>query len=276
MMRRFTEPAALVLMMAGVLHAGGAMAADTPKSKCLIVAHRGYAAVAPENTLAAIAAAVEAGADACEFDVRVSRDEHIVLIHDEDLKRTTNGRGKVAEKTLAQLRRLDAGSWKDAKYAGERLPTLDGALARLKDSACRPVVEIKVGGIAEEVVAAVRKAGLVNQAVVIAFSRDVVTEVRRIEPDIRCGWLSDEKARGTPAEHAAWLAARAAECGTDLIDLDHRILSAELVAELRRRGLEVWTWTVDDPRRAADLARWGVRAITTNDPARLRPGCRQP
>ena len=276
----------------------------TAKPKpCKVIAHRGFSAAAPENTLAAVAAAAEAGADGCEFDVYATRDGHVVLLHDKTVDRTTDGRGKVTELTLAELKRLDAGSWKDPKFAGQRVPTLEEALLALGDaegtgeprglspriprrrdkpggspsvpspalrpSKCRPVIEIKMEGISAKVIEAVRAAGMLDRAAVIAFSQNVVKEVRRLEPRLECAWLSSKDPAGTPDRQAQWIAARAAECGTDLVDLDYRVLSPGLVAELHRRGIRVWTWTVDEPAVMQALMRWGVDGITTNDPALL-------
>lgn len=264
---------ALLALALWTASAATSMSADPQNGRALVVAHRGFSAAAPENTLAAIDAAIRAGADGCEFDVRATRDGHLVLLHDETLDRTTTGRGKVAEATLDEVRRLDAGKWWKGpeEYAGERVPTLDEALARFRDTPCFPVVEIKVEGVSAKAVEAVRKAGLVERAVVIAFSKNVVKEVRALEPRLRCAWLYGKELKGTPDEQAAWIAGQAAECGTDLVDLGEKVLTEDLVAGLRRRKLEVWTWTVDDPGRAAELVRWGVTSVTTNDLEKMFP-----
>ncbi|MBZ0251997.1 MAG: hypothetical protein K8I02_01540, partial [Candidatus Methylomirabilis sp.] len=93
--------------------------------RCLRIAHRGASGECPENTLAAFGRALEIGVDMVEFDVHLSRDGVPVVIHDDDVRRTTDGRGLVKDLTLAELRRLDAGGWKDARFAGERIPTLE-------------------------------------------------------------------------------------------------------------------------------------------------------
>ncbi|NLF71498.1 MAG: glycerophosphodiester phosphodiesterase [Candidatus Anammoximicrobium sp.] len=235
-----------------------------------VVAHRGFSAAAPENTLAAIRQAISAGADGCEFDVYRCRDGAVVLMHDATVDRTTSGRGKVTELTLAELKQLDAGQWKAAQYAGEKVPTLEEALQQLKDSGCQAVIEIKMEGIAQQVVDAVRAAGMLDQATVIAFSKDVVRDVRRLAPELPCAWLCSPKTAGTAAEQAAWLADQAAECGTKLVDLNYGALSPSLLDELRRRGLTVWAWTVNDPLVIEALAGWGVVSITTDYPDRAR------
>jgi glycerophosphoryl diester phosphodiesterase len=108
----------------------------------LVIAHRGYSARCPENTLAAFEAAAAAGCDMIELDVTLTRDRRVVVIHDDTLDRTTNGRGRVAERTLAEIAALDAGSWFGPAFAGERVPELAAVLARVAGR-CRINVEIK-------------------------------------------------------------------------------------------------------------------------------------
>ncbi|NQT88994.1 glycerophosphodiester phosphodiesterase, partial [bacterium] len=101
-------------------------------ARCLCVAHRGFSAQAPENTLAAVKAAMQAGADGCEFDVYASKDGVAVLMHDAKVDRTTNGKGKVTDLTMAELAKLDAGSWKGKAFASEPVPTLVDVLKAMK------------------------------------------------------------------------------------------------------------------------------------------------
>jgi glycerophosphoryl diester phosphodiesterase len=237
---------------------------------CEVVAHRGFSFQAPENTLAAVREAIRAGAEGCEFDVYRCKDGEIVLMHDKMVDRTTNGHGDITQLTLAELKRLDAGSWKDAAYAGQRVPTLREALETLKGSGCRAVIEIKMEGISEEVIEAVRSTGMLDQATVIAFSDKVVREIRQREPKLPCAWLCGKKLEGTSAQRAAWIAEKAQQCGTNLVDLLYEMVSPEIVAELHRRGIGVWVWTVDEPEIMTILSSWGVDSITTNRPDAAR------
>ncbi|MBN1911259.1 MAG: DUF1080 domain-containing protein [Pirellulales bacterium] len=232
----------------------------------LVVAHRGFSARAPENTLSAAKEAIRSGATGCEFDVRRCKSGQIVLMHDLTVDRTTNGKGKVTDLTFAQLRKLDAGSWKGRRWKGEPVPTLDEVLAVLRGSGCTPVIEIKVKGISREVVEAVRRAGMMDQAAVIAFDADVVRDVREIEPRLPCSWLSGERPKGATAQRAAKIAADARGSKTNMVDLHYQLLSEEMIAELHRQGLVVWAWTVDDPVVMRALMQWRVDAITTNRP----------
>ena len=118
----------MVLLMAGVLIMSGCATVDSAKivgdGRIDVIAHRGASAIAPENTLAAFRLAHELKADWFELDCTLTKDEEIICIHDDSVDRTTNGKGKVKDLTLSELKKLDAGSWKSADYAGERLPTL--------------------------------------------------------------------------------------------------------------------------------------------------------
>ena len=239
---------------------------DMPLKPCTVVAHRGYSAVAPENTVSAIKQAIRAGADASECDVRRSKDGHIIAMHDLAVNRTTNGKGKVADLTFHKLRKLDAGSWKNRRFKGEKVPTLDEILTAHKDSGCMAVVEIKVKGIDGPVVEAVRKGGMMDQTTVIAFDGEVVRAVREREPRLPCSWLCGKYLKGTPSEQVDWIEKKAKQYKTNMVDLSWGMLSGEIIDELHRRGLVVWAWTVDDPVLIDALMRWGVDGITTNRP----------
>jgi glycerophosphoryl diester phosphodiesterase len=238
---------------------------------CTVVAHRGFSAIAPENTLAAARKAVEIGAYGSEFDVYASADGALVVMHDKKIDRTTNGKGEVTKLSLAQLRGLDAGSWKGREFAGQRVPTLEEMLALLKHSGCRPVIEIKGQRIADKVIAAVRAAGMVDQAIVISFHKAAVKAVRTLEPRIPCALLCDKTPpEVSPGDEADWIIDQARQCKTNFLDLSHKMLTAPIVAQLQRHGMTVWAWTVDDPGRMDELIHWGVGSITTNRPDLLQ------
>jgi len=242
----------------------------SPVDYCEVLAHRGFSAVAPENTLAAIAKAIESGSDGCEFDVYASKDGHIVLMHDEAVDRTTDGRGKVAELTLAELKRLDAGRWKAPEYKGQQVPTLEEALQMLRRSKCRAVIELKPSDITKKVVETIRRSNMTRQVVLISFHASAIREARELAPEIPAAWLFGKSLEGPPEQQAQWIAQQAAECRTHLVDLNFEIVSPELIAQLHRRGLKVWVWTVNEPVVIQVLHNWGVDAITTDDPALAR------
>ena len=247
-----------------------------------VVAHRGDSYNFPENTLASARGAIAARADGCECDIWITTDNHLVVFHDTVLNRVTdivppvdsNGtpvKIPVVTKTLAELKTLDAGRWKDEKFAGERIPTLPEWLAVLKPTATRPVIEIKMENIEPQVIADLRAAGMVDRAVAITFSKTIVQKIRALEPSLVIGWIySNSKFKGPPRALADLITAGATEAGTPLVDLDDRLVTKELMDLLLARGFTIWVWAVDDPARMKQLYDWGVASITTNRPALLR------
>jgi glycerophosphoryl diester phosphodiesterase len=164
------------------------------------------------------------------------------------------------------VRKLDAGSWKHKKFVGERVPTLDEILAAHKGSGCTAVVEIKTTGISDEVIHAVRRARMTGQTAVIAFNEKVVREMKTLAPELPVAWLASKHLDGTPAKRADWIARKAREYKTNMVDLNYGMLSREVIAELKRRNIVVWAWTVNDPLVMEALMRWGVDSITTDRP----------
>ena len=234
------------------------------------VAHRGFSHLAPENTLAAARAAIDAGATGCECDVRPTSDGVLILTHDNNLKRCT-GLDAVPESVpYATYETLDAGSWKSPEYKDERIPTLSAWLDVLKAAGCVPVVEIKSANIEQPVVDAIRQAGYKSDCAVIAFSKETARKVRQLAPELTVAWLyGDDQFKGTPLELADLMCATLDECGTNVLDISHSLVTEEFVRIMRERGYTVWCWTVDDPARMRQLLEWGVESITTNCPDRL-------
>lgn len=246
-----------------------------------VVAHRGFSHDYPENTISATVGAIEAKAEGCEFDIYISKDGVIFAMHDGSFNRTTNVKREIVDGkeqpvrlgdlTWNEIRKLDAGSWKNEKFAGEKVPTLDEMLAVLKKSDCWPVVEIKQGGFEQQVVDAVKKAGLEDRTVVIAFSKDVVKAIRKADPTMPVAWLWGDKWEKSEEELIEFLVAGAKEVDTNMLDLNHGRLSPKVVKGLNDAGITVWAWTVDDPNRMQELRDAGVVSITTNRPDIARP-----
>lgn len=245
-----------------------------------IVAHRGASYDAPENTLAAHVLAWEQGADLVETDVHLTRDGELIVIHDKTTPRTTGRPGVVAELTLAELRELDAGTWKDPRFRGERLPTLDEQLTRIP-AGKRMLVELKVG---PEVVPALARSlarcGATPATVtLISFHAATLREIRRVLPGYRTLYLmgykapasGDPKAKAPPRIEDVIAEARAA--GFTGLDLQHTWpLTPADVARIRAAGLELHVWTVDDLEVARRWIDLGVASVTTNRPGWLRAG----
>jgi glycerophosphoryl diester phosphodiesterase len=221
-------------------------------------AHRGASVRAPENTLAAFRAAEAAGADGIELDVHLCADGVPVVIHDETLERTTDGRGPVAAWPLAKLRQLDAGGWFAPEYAGEPLPTLEEVLAWAGER-LRLNVEIKAAPAALAVLELLRRYPRAR-VLVSSFDHRLLARLRGLAPELPLGFLLDSP---------FWRGAlrRAAACRAQSLHPRHDLVCRPLLAACRRHGLAVHAWTVDDPRRLHDLRRLGVDGVFTNDPA---------
>ncbi len=143
----------------------------------MVIAHRGFSGEAPENTLAAFRKAIEVGSDMLELDVQLSKDKEVVVIHDETLERATNGQGKVADFTLKELKKLDAGFRFGPQFSGERIPTLKEVLELAKDgywsiskSRIHPKVNIQLAEIADRALQEVKKAKMLNQVIFSSFN----------------------------------------------------------------------------------------------------------
>ncbi len=233
-----------------------------------VIAHRGYSARAPENTLAAVEAALRAGADAVEWDVHVAACGTPVLFHDVALGRTSNGVGPVRRRTLAQLQALDAGSWFSPEFAGERIPSLEQALDRVKGRVGRVYTEVKGYRELEDLdrmVRIVRDADLLYDTVFISMDWGVLERIAGQDETVGIGYIVEERSRFEEAVE------RASASPRSIVDLDHRLVLAEpdLVARARARDVEVAVWTVDDVDEAGRLVDAGVERLTTNEVERL-------
>jgi len=237
----------------------------------LVIAHRGDSALRPENTLLSFASALEVGADLVEFDVQLTRDGSVVVIHDPTLERTTTGRGDVRQMTLAEVRAVSAGfpSRFGAAYAGERVPTLPEVLGLLRERA-RVMIEIKPdsvtddadSGIEARTIENVRRAGMEGDVALISFSRRALVRCRDLAPEMARGHLFH---RAEPGE----VLAAAREVASDLVMPEKGMLSDGLRDRAREAGLKVATWVVDDPAELLSLARFELYGIGTNRPGVL-------
>ncbi len=251
------------------LLATGIAGAAEPKVE--IVGHRGASFDAPENTVAAIKLAWEQKADASEFDIYLTKDGKLVVIHDATTKRTAGTDLKVADSTLKELRELDAGKWKGAKWAGEKLPTLDEMLATVPDGK-RVFIEVKCGPEAVPEMDRVIKASKLKpeQTCVIAFNADVIAATKRACPDLQSLWLVSLS--GKKPKTAEELIAKAKEIKADGLDLSATpaVLDAAFGKKVKDAGLKLYVWTVDDVELAKKMIAAGAESITTNKPGWLR------
>jgi glycerophosphoryl diester phosphodiesterase len=226
----------------------------------LIIAHRGASGDFPENTLAAFAAAIEAGAQMCELDVRLTADEVAVVIHDATVDRTIDGQGQVASMSLAEIRPLDAGRKFGAAFNGARIPTLDEVLTLAKGR-CALNVELKGTGVEREVCRLVRAHGAIADTIVSSFDWDSLAAARELEPELGLGVLAD---KGAGAMLEAALRLRAVS-----VNPRYDIVRPAMVERAHGAGLKVLVWTIDEAVRMRQMIAMGVDGIMTNYPARL-------
>jgi glycerophosphoryl diester phosphodiesterase len=233
-----------------------------------VVAHRGFSAIAPENTRVAYERAIELGCRWMECDVRASADGVPIVIHDPTLDRTTSGRGAVGDRPAAELLRLDAGAWKGPEFVGEPLPSLEGLLAVLAGRA-RLIVELKEEAVVDAALRVIAGSGWSPEDLLIfAWTLPALAAVRAAAPALATALLV-EPTPSVEADRDVLLDCVVA-AGIGGLGLHHPPVDAAWVAAAHARGLEVLAWTVDAPERAVALAAAGVDAIITNRPDRIR------
>ena len=227
----------------------------------LLIAHRGASGHAPENTLAAFKKAVALGTNFIETDLHLTRDARLVAIHDGTVDRTTNGKGAVHDMTLAELRRLDAGSWFGSEYVGERIPTLDEITAFAKKYDVVFYLEMKPGGSwggEHALIGGLRESGEIARTVVISFDAEILAGVRKIEPTLMTGLLYDGQIE-KPLERALEVGARQLAVRGDLV-------TPELLIDARKKDLQVVCWTVNYAAHMRLLMSAGVDGIMSDYP----------
>ena len=256
-------------ILAIALIAAGTAACAAPKpvtpkmNKPYICAHRGASSGAPENTLAAFKLAVELGADAVELDTQLSKDGVPVILHDGAVDRTTNGHGKVRDLTLAEIKQLDAGSWKSPAFKGEPLPTLESLFRMPRCPFLN--VEIKIGNadddvvkLVDTVVALIQRYHLQKKLIVSSFSGQALERVHARDPKIATGYLYGGK---TPEKLPV---------GITALHPMYTEVTPEFMAFAKGKGLQVNVWTVDSAEEMRRLIALGVGSIITNVPAQMK------
>jgi glycerophosphoryl diester phosphodiesterase len=230
----------------------------------LVIAHRGASGYAPENTLAAFKRAIALGATFIETDLQLSRDARFVAIHDDTVNRTTNGHGKVHDLSLADLRKLDAGSWFGSEFSGERIPTLEEILEFSKKHDVVFYLELKPGGSwggEHALISALRESDDIARTVVISFDAGILEGLRRIEPTVMTGLLFDGQIDRPLA--------KAVEVGARQLAVRNDLVTPALLADARKKDLQVVCWTVNHPAHMRLLIEAGVDGIMSDYPDRL-------
>ncbi|MGM0420972.1 MAG: glycerophosphodiester phosphodiesterase [Bacillota bacterium] len=245
------------------------------KNKFYIQAHRGYSGLYPENTLLAFEKALEAGADIIEFDIHISKDNEVFVIHDEELDRTTDGSGLIGEHTAAEIKNLDAGSWFSQEFAGEKIPTLAEVIDLIQGRAIINV-EIKAwpSGYKKwrETLAAacniIESQNAWQDTMFISFDLQALIAAQNYKPSVFTGFID-------PRE------------GEELVKLDllqfldingwhpfSKMVTKNLVKEAQKRGLYVITGAGKSKdnikKEVIDRVELGVNGISTNYPTQAR------
>jgi glycerophosphoryl diester phosphodiesterase len=247
----------------------------------LIIAHRGASARAPENTLAAFRRAIADGSDGVEFDVRLAADGVPVVFHDRTLLRTAGLKGELAGLTSSRLARIDVGSWfnsarpelAETKFASERIPSLKRVLALFSGHRGRLYIELKcstddAAALTQAVCAELVEHSPGPEILVKSFHLSVIPMIRMLAPRVRTAALFAPRIRSLIRKRRHIIGI-ARELGADELSLHCSLATGRLVRLAGEAKLAVTIWTTDDPRWVVRARERGVRAIITNDPAKL-------
>jgi glycerophosphoryl diester phosphodiesterase len=240
----------------------------TGKLPVMVIAHRGFSGQAPENTLASFKKAIESGSDMIELDVRLSKDGQVVVVHDNTIDKTTNGRGKVADYTLKELKQFDAGSWFAPQFSGEQIPTLKEVLESAKG---RILVNIEIKNeslgqyavtdLADRALREVKKAEMADRVIFSSFYPSALARIKERDPRIWVALLYNrswnylpEITRGNPFS---------------ILNLRNSYLTKDKIAKIHREGMRVNVYTVNSEEEMEQFVGWGIDGIITNHPDRL-------
>jgi glycerophosphoryl diester phosphodiesterase len=234
--------------------------------KVLVLGHRGALGHAPENTMASFELGLELGADLLEMDIHMSHDGELIVMHDAEVSRTTDGHGMIHDLALAEIKKLDAGAWFGDRFRGQRVPTLPEVLAWAKNR-IPLVIEIKgsphpAPGIEEAMVEVLRDHDMLDEVMAISFHHTSVKRVKELEPKLATGILFSGHLVDTVGVAKAALA--------DSVRPKWSYWTAELVEEVHAAGLTAHAWNANDEKRAEYLVGLGIDCIGTNYPERLR------
>lgn len=223
-----------------------------------VMAHRGASAAAPENTIAAIQGAIDAGAQWVEIDVQESADGQVVVIHDSDLKKIGGSALTVAGSTLEQLQQVDIGSWFGREFSDQRIPTLEQVLQLCKDR-INVIIELKYYGkqvrLEERVAEVVERTGMTGQVMFMSLSYDGIGALRRLRPGWKVGLLSSVAI------------GKLAHLDVDFLALNGRAATRHMIRQAHKRGKQVMVWTVNDTVAMASMIGRGADGLITDEPA---------
>jgi len=232
--------------------------------KPLIIAHRGACSYSPENTMAAFKIALEQGADGIELDAKLSRDGEVVVIHDQTVDRTTDGRGKVHNYSLSELKKFNAGSYFSQEFKGEKIPTLEEVLAEF---GTRFLINVELTSYAspgddlpEKVADLIGKMGVSKNILFSSFHPIILHRIRGLMPNVPAGLLTGVGIFEIGNSFIGnWFSPSS-------IHPHYSKATKNFIKRVHQQGRTVNTWTVDDPREVTRLISDGVDGIITDDP----------
>ncbi|GKS11576.1 glycerophosphoryl diester phosphodiesterase [Paenibacillus chitinolyticus] len=234
-------------------------------NKPMIIAHRGAKGMSPENTLGAFKLGLEQGCEGIELDVHLSADGELVVIHDHTLDRTTDRQGAIAEKTLAEIKEADAGSWYSEAYKGEKVPTL-AEVFDLVPASVMINIEIKApgNGMEQKLADFLSERGRIDNVVTSSFDHKSVRRLKLIEPKAKIGLLYANNLLDPTAY------ARSFDVEVYSLHPHFRAIDAEDVAKAVENGLKVYPYTANEVHDFKELNEKGVSGIITDFPGRLK------
>ncbi|MCY7009268.1 glycerophosphodiester phosphodiesterase [Fusobacterium simiae] len=226
-------------------------------------AHRGFSGKYPENTILAFQKAIEVGADGIELDVQLTKDGEIVIIHDETIDRTTDGKGYVVDYSYEELSKFDASYIYKEKFRFNKIPTLKEYFELVKDLDFITNIELKTGineylGIEEKVYKLIKKYKLEKKVIISSFNHFSILRMKKLAPELKCGFLSED-----------WIIDAGRYTASHKIECFHprfNNLIPEVVEELKRNGIEINTWTVNKEEDIRDLINKKVDILIGNYP----------
>lgn len=229
----------------------------------IILAHRGASGHYPENTMVAFEKSLDLKCDGIELDIHLTSDNILVVHHDFVLGRTSNGKGYIKDKTLNELKRLDAGSWFDPQYSQEKIPTLEEVFDLVKSTDHLLNIEIKAGsriykGIENQLVELIKSYDFLDRCMISSFDHYALYEISELYQEIYTGALY-ECSLFEPWHYCSRIKANA-------IHPNFQIINEELIAKCYEHGIDINTYTVNDLETMRTLAALGVNCIITNYP----------
>ena len=222
---------------------------NSVENEFFIISHRGASEYEPENTFSSFNKAVELGAQMIEFDVRMSLDRELVVIHDKKVNRTTDGKGYVKDKTLEELKQLDAGN-------GEEIPTLEEVISEFAGKT-KFVIELKEFDTEEKVLEIIRMYDVIEDVYIVSFYKRILKKIKYIEPDLITGLIKF---------YPSNIYKDCSYCNAEVVAVFRFFITRKLVKKMEEKNLILFSWTVNKKNLGLKMKKLGVRGVVTNKP----------